>query len=110
MGSSQQPVVAAAMKRLWVRYLPQLEERVAILHATAAALTEGTVTSEQREQACSAAHKLAGVLGTFGLAEGTDLAREVETFYAGESGADPAAVERLVQISLQLRAMLATRK
>ena len=47
---------------------------------------EGSLTAEQREQASSAAHKLAGVLGTFGLDEGTNLAREAEILYSSGSG------------------------
>ncbi|MFZ0745528.1 MAG: Hpt domain-containing protein [Terracidiphilus sp.] len=98
------------MKRLWTRFLPQLEERVAILHGAAAAVAEGTLSSEHRAQAISAAHKLAGVLGTFGLAEGTDLAREAETFYSSELETDSATSERLARIPLQLQAMFASRE
>ena len=41
MEANQQPAVAAAMKRLWVQFLPQLEERVRVLESAAAAVTRG---------------------------------------------------------------------
>ena len=38
MGESPEPALVEAMNRLWVKFLPQLEERVATLEAAAAAL------------------------------------------------------------------------
>ena len=110
METNQQSAVAAAMNRLWAQFLPQLEERVRVLESEAAALAESSLTVEQREQASSAAHKLAGVLGTFGLDEGTNLAREAESFYSSGAEAGRNACERLAQIPLQLRAMFAARE
>jgi HPt (histidine-containing phosphotransfer) domain-containing protein len=110
METNQQSAVAAAMKRLWVQFLPQLEERVRVLESAAAAVAEGSLTVEQREEASSAAHKLAGVLGTFGLDEGTNLAREAESFYSSGTEADRRAFERLAQIPLQLQAMFSARR
>ncbi|HET6170879.1 MAG TPA: Hpt domain-containing protein [Terracidiphilus sp.] len=110
MEPHQQTTVAAAMKRLWVQFLPQLEERVRVLESAAAAVAEGSLTAEQREQASSAAHKLAGVLGTFGLNEGTELAREAESFYSSGLEADRDACQRLAQIPLQLQSMFAARE
>jgi HPt (histidine-containing phosphotransfer) domain-containing protein len=109
MGQAGQPDLAVAMNRLWTQFLPQLEARVAVLQAAGDALGRGTLAIAEREQAGSAAHKLAGVLGTFGLAEGTALAREAEALYSGLQ-ADPAAVARLKEIPVQLRAMIAGRK
>ncbi len=74
-----------AMDGLWVRFLPEIKERVAVLEAAAQAAGEGTLTGKQREAAQAAAHKLAGVLGTFGLTRGTVLARELELTFGRES-------------------------
>src|ERR1700733_14435297 len=87
MGSAEPSSLAEAMNRLWAQFLPQIEERVANLELAAKAAAEGTLTSDLREQAHDAAHKLAGTLGTFGLQEGTELAREAEALYAAESPA-----------------------
>lgn len=102
-----QPELNAALDRLWKQFLPQIEERVAVLEAAASALSGGILTDSQRDAAQAAAHKLAGVLGTFGLTKGTILAREAEMLYTGD--ADPASVPQLSEISAQLRSLIAER-
>ena len=97
------------MNRLWLHYLPRIEERVSTLQAAAAALADGTLTAAQCEQASSAAHNLAGVLGTFGLAEGTILAREAEAFYCIGPPIDSSVNSRLTEVAMQLRVLIADR-
>ncbi len=53
-----------------------------------------------------AAHKLAGVLGTFDLTRGTILAREAEMLYSGEADTNPEDAARLTVIAAQLRAIV----
>jgi HPt (histidine-containing phosphotransfer) domain-containing protein len=72
------PAMQAALGRLWIKFLPEIENRLAIVEDAADALSAGELTGELREQAHQAAHKLAGVLGTFGLTRGTELARQAE--------------------------------
>ena len=103
-----QPELNEALDRLWRQFLPQIGERVAILEDAATALSTGELSDNQRDAAQAAAHKLAGVLGTFGLTKGTILAREAEMLYSGDS--DPASAERLTEITAQLRAIIAARK
>ncbi len=110
MEPAQQPALAAALDQMWTRFLPQMEERVAILEAAEAALAAGTLSITQRAEANAAAHKLAGVLGTFGLTKGTILAREAEIIYSGEPETDPAAAARLTEITAQLRTIVQNRK
>jgi HPt (histidine-containing phosphotransfer) domain-containing protein len=102
-----QPELNAALDRLWKQFLPQMEERVATIEAASTALTGGRLTDDQRGAAQTAAHKLAGVLGTFGLTKGTILAREAEMLYAGD--ADPASAAQLNDIAAQLRALILAR-
>ena len=83
MSDAQGSPLAEAMNRLWSKFLPQMEQRAAD------------------------AHKLAGVLGTFGLNEGTDLAREAESLYGGSLDGNPIATSRLRAIAEQLQAMIA---
>lgn len=97
--------LASALDRLWIQFLPEMRERVSLIEVAAAACAAGWLTSEQCQAAHDAAHKLAGVLGTFGLAEGTALARELETICAGENGPDP----RAVQLVAALRAVIENR-
>ncbi len=58
--------------------MPEIRERVAVLEAAATAVAAKKLTAARREKAQAAAHKLAGVLGTFSLTRGTVLARELE--------------------------------
>ena len=97
------------MNRLWAKFLPQMEQRVATLTAAAAGLQHGTLSPEERQNACADAHKLAGVLGTFGLQQGTELAREAEDLYSTMATSDKAASSRLTEIADQLRTMIAAR-
>ena len=99
-----------AIHRMWGQFLPDLQERVALMESAARALTAGSCTPQQLEEAYFAAHKLAGVLGTFGLMEGTKLAREAENLYA--AGAERTAQEsaRLESIAAQLGRMIADRQ
>lgn len=111
MSDSAASQLSEAMNRLWQKFLPQMEERVATLQSAAARLARGEALSGQELSHASAeAHKLAGVLGTFGLKEGTELARQVEVLFEGSLLADPAAMARLTSIAERLKAMIASRR
>jgi HPt (histidine-containing phosphotransfer) domain-containing protein len=102
MATSRQPQMAEALKMLWQKFLPQMQERVAVLQDASRALQAGALSDEQRTAAGAAAHKLAGVLGTFGLAAGTTFAREAEELYTSGSPLDSAASARIGVITKQL--------
>ncbi|WP_348262166.1 Hpt domain-containing protein [Telmatobacter sp. DSM 110680] len=110
MSGPQDPVVAEAMNRLWQKYLPQIEERVATLQRAADSLASGDLSPIEQKKAASDAHKLAGVLGTFGLTDGTDLAREAEGLYEGSEEEMRRLAARLATIAEGLQAMIANRK
>jgi HPt (histidine-containing phosphotransfer) domain-containing protein len=102
--------LSQALERLWVRFLPEITERIAVIQAAADALAAGTLIASRREAAYVAAHKLAGVLGTFGLTRGTDLARELEISFSREDGPDPLSGKRLAALAAELRAMVESRQ
>jgi len=104
------PALDEALDQMWAKFLPQMEQRIATLESADVALAAGTLTIDQRAAANSAAHKLAGVLGTFGLTKGTILAREAEIIYSGEPETDPEAAAQLRKITAQLRFMIQSRK
>ena len=110
METVAQASLGEALDRLWKQFLPQIEERVARLEAAGEALAEGRLSTDQRGLANAAAHKLAGVLGTFGLTKGTILAREAEILYSGDQDTDPESAARLADIAAELRAMVSSRK
>lgn len=94
-----------ALGKLWSTFLPLLMERVSTLQAATDASTQGEVSGEQMAAAKAAAHNLAGTLGTFGLKNGTDLAREAEQMLSADSGIEFDG-ERLRQISACIRTMV----
>lgn len=102
--------LAGALKTLWVKFLPQMQERIAAIEAANRALQAGTLAAEQRSAAAAAAHKLAGVLGTFGLTDGTNLAREAEEIYSSEEAIAPERQSRLQVIAQTLAWMVESRE
>jgi HPt (histidine-containing phosphotransfer) domain-containing protein len=109
VGNAQESSLTEAMNRLWAKYLPRMEERVGTLQRAANSLASGILTATEQELASAEAHKLAGVLGSFGLKEGTELAREAESLYEGPLDGDPVVISRLRTIAEQLRSMIANR-
>jgi len=116
MNSTSQsgPLTDAALKQvmdgLWKRFLPDIRDRVSVLEAAADAASAGTLAEEQCEAAQTAAHKLAGVLGTFGLTQGTELARDMELAFTRESMPQREAGAKLAGIAAELRSMVESRK
>ncbi len=108
MDPAEQDALNQALDRMWIKFLPQLQERVSILEAAAVAFSAGQLTDQKAANA--AAHNLAGVLGTFGLTEGTALARELEIMYSREGGPDRSYAAHLAAIAGQLRTIVASRK
>jgi HPt (histidine-containing phosphotransfer) domain-containing protein len=115
MNSSAQPgkpteqALSQAIDQLWARFLPEIRERVAVLESAAAAVTDKKLSAAHRGKAEAAAHKLAGVLGTFSLTRGTVLARELEVTYSRESSPGPDSGERLASIAAELRTIVESR-
>jgi HPt (histidine-containing phosphotransfer) domain-containing protein len=110
MDPISQPALDEALDRMWVQFLPQINERLDLLDSAAAAFAANRLSIHQHEAANAAAHKLAGVLGTFGLTRGTVLARELEVMYSRDGGPDPALGASLAAIAAELRAIIDSRK
>jgi HPt (histidine-containing phosphotransfer) domain-containing protein len=104
------PDLTAALNQLWTRFLPETRERVAILDTAAQACAAGKITSEQREAAHAAAHKLVGALGIFGLTQGSELAREFEHTCASEESCSSEQAARLIAIAAEIRTTIDHRK
>ena len=102
--------LAAAIDLLWARFLPEIGERVGLLDAAATACAANQLSAAQCKAVHAAAHKLAGTLGTFNLARGTDLAREFELLFSGEDCPGPALAGRLTSIAAELRTIVESRK
>jgi len=110
MATDAQSAMSDALDRMWARFLPQMQERVDTMDAVAQAFVAGPLSPELQQEAQSAAHKLAGVLGTFGLTRGTELARELEILYSRQNDPDPELAARLASTAAELRTIIAERK
>lgn len=109
-GVAAAPDLGAALDKLWTRFLPEIRARIGLLETAAAACVANQLTGAEREAAHAAAHKLAGTLGTFNLAHGTELAREFELAFSADPVPCSARAERLTSIAAELRAIVDSRK
>jgi len=83
-GSNAQEL-EALLQTLWKSSYPTLLERLKTLRDAQSKLVTGSLDNETRKDSEAAAHKLAGVLGTFGLPEGSRLASKIEALLAQEA-------------------------
>jgi HPt (histidine-containing phosphotransfer) domain-containing protein len=95
------PSLDAALQRIWERAQPRLLARVDAIDQAIAALGD----AERVQTGRAEAHKIAGLAGTFGLGEASQLARSIEHQLEAGERADP---ERLSREAVQLRAHLTT--
>jgi HPt (histidine-containing phosphotransfer) domain-containing protein len=102
--------LAEVLDQMWTTYLPQTHERVATLISAAQAFALGPLSATEQEEAQSAAHKLAGVLGTFGLPRGTGLARELEHIYSHPIAPSAELAAKLASMAEELRSIIESRK
>ncbi len=70
-----------AVAKVWERYQGCICDRILILEAATTALGAGEMSEGLRTSAHQEAHKLAGSLGTFGIAKGSEIAREIEQIF-----------------------------
>ncbi len=78
---SQKQQTQTALTQLWQNLQIKANERLVVLQQTAKALTEHELAEEQKQLAQASAHKLAGILGVFGFAEGSRLAKQIEQMF-----------------------------
>ncbi len=75
---TQDPTIVAAIGKVWERFKDRIVDRVTTIEQANQALGCGELTQELHATAEREAHKLAGSLGTFGLTQGSEIARQVE--------------------------------
>jgi diguanylate cyclase (GGDEF)-like protein len=95
--------VAAALAALWDQHSEQIVGRIDTIEQAIVALMEDALDDELRQEAVRDAHKLAGSLGTFGYADGTLFAREIERILEGDTGPAPSESVRLSELAVGLR-------
>jgi HPt (histidine-containing phosphotransfer) domain-containing protein len=91
---------------LWARSRETIGDRLDVLRSTHLALRANATDKRARRAGADAAHKLAGILGTFGLPEGTNLARKAEVMLGSSSPIRPVDLEFLQRTIDQLHQMI----
>ncbi len=88
MSGKPEPVdqkIAAMLEVMWKKSRPAIDERVAALRTAQQRLIGHNLDRTEQKEAESAAHKLAGILGTFGLPDCSALASKIERLLAQPS-------------------------
>lgn len=75
------------MQELWRKHRSASLARLEVVERALKALNKRALTEELRAQATGEAHKLAGSLGTFGMAFGSAIAGEIEDFFSAYGSA-----------------------
>jgi HPt (histidine-containing phosphotransfer) domain-containing protein len=81
-------------------------ERAALLLEAGNLWANDRLDEATRLRAVDSAHKLAGVLGTFGLPRGTELAREAEQVFGRPIPPDKVEMERLLVLLAELTSLI----
>jgi HPt (histidine-containing phosphotransfer) domain-containing protein len=92
--------------KLWERYRPLCMERLSVIEEAHAAALSTALDDQARRSAESAAHKLAGALGSIGLPEGSVTAAEIEALLQPESTLADVQLFRLSELLANLRSQL----
>ncbi len=101
-GQSQEQKLQSMISALWDRSRHTVVERAALLRTAGDLLAHNRLDEATQMNAVDSAHKLAGVLGTFGLPRGTDLAREAEVLFGQSRKPGKPEIERLQVLLAEL--------
>jgi HPt (histidine-containing phosphotransfer) domain-containing protein len=91
---------------LWSRSQQNITDRLDVVRTAHRALRTNPAEKNARRAGSDAAHKLAGILGTFGLPEGTDLARRIEVMLEAAAPVRPFDLDTLQRTIDQLQQMI----
>ncbi|BCL37935.1 response regulator [Nostoc sp. MS1] len=108
-GKPQQQTLTA-IAGIWQKFYGRVDEQVRILEQAANALTQQALDSELRSQATREAHTLAGSLGTFGLPEGSKLAKKIEQLLKSDKKFTPTELKNLQSWVKSLRQAVAAQE
>ena len=94
-----------AVAGVWEKYKGRVSEQVNVLLKAVQVLEKDELlTKELHSQAAAEAHTLAGSLGTFGFANGSNLARKIEKLLKADKVLDK---NEIVQLGAKVKALLA---
>jgi len=91
------------LAELWTEFEDATRRRVSSLEDAVAAATRGGLDADTKQRAMRDAHGLAGSMGTFGLPEGSRLARRAESLLRGTAPLSGAAFVELGALTAAIR-------
>jgi HPt (histidine-containing phosphotransfer) domain-containing protein len=101
--------IAARLAELWFTSRPTVLERISLLQASCETLSRNPADPEARSQGREAAHKLSGILGVFGLPQGSELASSIEFRLKSEEPLTPDDLAALSDQIADLDTVIASR-
>jgi len=99
--------VRAALEKVWMTSKPEVLSRLATIERFLASLESGNSNNASRLAAQSAAHRLSGSLGMFGLGEASTCAAEIESMLLHD---DSLQAEKMAELLRDLRNMIERRE
>ena len=103
-----QKILHDLLETLWEQRKSSVVDRLHTLQEAVRKLPD-CPTVKSRESGIDAAHKLAGILGTFGLPRGTDLSREMEVALSRDGALKADEIAHLQQVADDLAKLIAQR-
>lgn len=88
--------VRAALERVWRSSRSETFSRLAMLEHFLDQLRSGTVEQNALSNALSAAHRLSGSLGMFGMEKGSSCSAEIEALLCQQTDSNIAVIAELV--------------
>jgi HPt (histidine-containing phosphotransfer) domain-containing protein len=102
--------LAARLSELWRTSRPTVLERLTVLHSACESLIRDPANREARTAGREAAHKLSGVLGIFGLPQGSEIAASIEQLLKSELLLTPQDLSALGDSIAHLDAVVASKQ
>ena len=99
----------ALLQTLWRQNYGVLQERLRLIRSACDELAAGSLDDQTRSEGEAAAHKLAGILGTFGLPQGSALASKIEVSLSSAESAGKCGAPQLQSWLEELEAVVASR-
>jgi len=100
--------LAEELSSIWTEFRPLIFSQMEVIEKAAGATGVHSLDDELRQNAKQEAHRLAGSLGSLGLAQGSQLASEIERILGTTGHTDEFPTKRLANLAVLLRHELET--
>jgi DNA-binding response OmpR family regulator len=101
--------IRAAVAQICQTFKASLPEKIDVFRQVSVTLATGTLNQQLCENAKLEAHRLVGSLGSFGCAEGSKIAREIEQLLQTPTQATPQDAHKLKHLIDSLQQAIATK-